>query len=158
MEIEQASKPPYSALQIARWILTWADFEDDSLGVTNLKLQKLLYFAQGHHLAKFDGVLFSDRIQAWEHGPVIPVVYHEFKEFKAASITLTSFVEFEDFDSTTNSFLASIWRTFGGFDGWKLRELSHRSEPWAEAFSEEHSNVEIPVERMRVAFKSLYGE
>ena len=48
--------------------------------LTNLKLQKLLYFAYGMHLAVYEEPLFESEIQAWRLGPVIPDVYNEFKD------------------------------------------------------------------------------
>ena len=44
-------------------------------GVDQMKLQKLLYFAQGHHLADFGELLFREDIEAWKYGPVVRVVY-----------------------------------------------------------------------------------
>lgn len=155
---EYAESQSYTAMQIAEWFIAWSEFESESSGITNLKLQKLLYFAQGHFLAKFDRPLFSDAIQAWEHGPVVPSVYHAFKSFKAKPIVWDDEVDFEDFDDRTNTFLASVWHTFGGFDGWKLREISHKSQPWIAAFSAEIPNSEIKKRDMQLAFKALYSD
>jgi uncharacterized phage-associated protein len=49
--------------------------------ISNLKLQKLLYYAQAWHLALYDSSLFPERIQAWVHGPAVPPVYRRFKEW-----------------------------------------------------------------------------
>ena len=58
--------------------------------LTNLKLQKLLYFAYGIHLAHFSKNLFNSQIQAWHFGPVIPDVYFEFKDRGGRPIDLDS--------------------------------------------------------------------
>ena len=47
--------------------------------MTNLRLQKLLYFAQGWYLARYGKPLFSDEIEAWTYGPVVPEVYQTYK-------------------------------------------------------------------------------
>ena len=47
--------------------------------MSNLKLQKMLYYEQGFHLAYFDTPLFEDEIEAWMYGPVIPAVYEHFR-------------------------------------------------------------------------------
>ena len=57
---------PYPAQTVAKWFIAWAEAEGEEL--SNLKLQKLLYYAQGHFLAERQGLLFSDQIQAWSHG------------------------------------------------------------------------------------------
>ena len=47
--------------------------------LTNMKLNKLLYFAQGYYLKKYGRPLFDNAIEAWEHGPVVPEVYSAYK-------------------------------------------------------------------------------
>lgn len=64
----------YVATTTAKWFVDWANAEDAEL--SNLKLQKLQYYAQGHHLAVYGQPLFADKIQAWSYGPVVPEVYH----------------------------------------------------------------------------------
>lgn len=54
--------------------------------VSNLKLQKLLYYAQAWHLAIFKQPLFNDEIEAWVHGPVVPEVFRAYRDNKWASI------------------------------------------------------------------------
>ncbi len=68
----------FRARDIARWFIAWAENVDAE--VSNLKLQKLLYYAQGHRLGATGEPLFSDPIQAWAHGPVVAEVYHAYKE------------------------------------------------------------------------------
>ena len=65
----------------------------DSLALTNLKLNKLVYFAQVESLRQRGVELFDDAIEAWEYGPVEPAVYHEFKrDYVARSYgTMTAF-------------------------------------------------------------------
>lgn len=67
----------YNALDVARKVIA-ATNEAVGDSITNLKLQKLLYYLQGHWLATFDGPLFGDKIEAWRYGPVVPSVYSHF--------------------------------------------------------------------------------
>ncbi|MDR1179204.1 MAG: SocA family protein [Spirochaetales bacterium] len=53
-----------------------------------MKLQKLIYFCQGFHLAFFDSPLFDEDIQAWSHGPVCPSLYHRFRKFESNPVIL----------------------------------------------------------------------
>ena len=53
--------------------------EDAGDLISNLKLQKLLYYAQGFHLALYDQPLFPEAIEAWTHGPVVPDLYRHYK-------------------------------------------------------------------------------
>jgi uncharacterized phage-associated protein len=69
----------YNVLHIAKKILArGSDFEYGEL-ICNLKLQKILYYMQGFHLARFDTPLFEEDIEAWMYGPAVPCVYEKYK-------------------------------------------------------------------------------
>jgi uncharacterized phage-associated protein len=66
-----------SCVEIAKYFLVQVE-EELGDSISNLKLQKLVYYAQGFNLALFDGnPLFDEEIQAWTHGPVVPALYHQ---------------------------------------------------------------------------------
>ena len=69
------------SLNVAKFIIQKAKSP-----VSNLKLQKLLYYVQGWHLGIYGEPVFSQPIQAWIHGPVVPYVFGKFKEYKWISI------------------------------------------------------------------------
>jgi uncharacterized phage-associated protein len=144
----------YSATIIAKWFVDWAATEDAHL--SNLKLQKLLYYAQGHHLAGHRRPLFHDDIQAWSHGPVVPDVYHTFKEFRSDPIRLPEddAFDWDDVDTETTQFLIKVWNTYGGVAAWKLRNMTHAEPPWREHFSQNERYIVIPQEEIRSYFES----
>lgn len=134
----------YRALDIARWFVAWA--QDEEAHLSNLKLQKLLYYAQGWHLALKHRPLFTEELQAWSHGPVVPAVYRAFREFGSSDIRLENADEFDwdDFDPVTGEFLVRVWNTYGGFEAWKLRNMTHDEAPWKDHFVDGTRNVTIP--------------
>lgn len=69
----------YSAIDVARYFLAQSD-PDAGDTMSNLKLQKLLYYAQGVTLALTEKPLFSDPLEAWLQGPVVPSVFRKYKE------------------------------------------------------------------------------
>ncbi|MCI8513016.1 MAG: DUF4065 domain-containing protein [Lachnospiraceae bacterium] len=54
--------------------------------IANLKLQKLLYYAQGCFLAVAGAPLFLEDILAWQHGPVVEPVYYQYKGYGSGGI------------------------------------------------------------------------
>lgn len=122
----------YSALDIAKWFLNinraQMNFEDSEY-ITNLKLQKLLYYAQGYYLARKNDPLFKEDFIAWEHGPIIRKVYDEYKKNGAKGIEYN-----EDFnisiDKETEIILNEVYEKFGQFSAWKLRDMTHQEMPW----------------------------
>ena len=149
---------PYEASTIARWFLAWASFEDEG-ALSNLKLQKLLYYAQGHYLATHKGkALFADEIQAWGHGPVVPNVYHEYKTYGSNPIPFDEDFDFESVDSDANEWLAAVWRTFGSLSAWRLREMTHSEAPWRDAFRENERFITIPNSALVKYFSGFHTE
>lgn len=76
-----------NACEVANFFVSRFQQAGDPL--TNMKLQKLLYYAQGWHLALKGDALFDERIEAWPHGPVVPPVYGTFKHYRWNPITET---------------------------------------------------------------------
>jgi uncharacterized phage-associated protein len=146
--------PPYPAATIAKWLIAWAEAERDE--ISNLKLQKLLYYAQGHYLGQRHKPLFRDPIQAWSHGPVVPDVYHEYKARGSSSIELAPDDPFEwaDVDDDTAEFLGMIWNTYGGFSAGRLRSMTHDEPPWRAHFRDDERHIVIPPAEIEKYFAS----
>ncbi|MCX6719009.1 MAG: DUF4065 domain-containing protein [Candidatus Taylorbacteria bacterium] len=129
-------KSPYSADNIAKYLIYLASqgFVGDNKereGITNLKLQKILYFAQAYYLAKLGKALFSDPIEAWGYGPVIPTVYHLYKS--KGSDPIISEKDQSCISSEDKENIKKIWDTFGGYSASRLVDIAHAHTPWREA-------------------------
>lgn len=92
----------YSAVQIGNWFLARHKAQmrqDDGIDpMTQMKLHKLLYYAQGVSLAVNGGPLFEDDLLAWEHGPVVRAIYDEYKGTRTIDDELTN-EQVNDFDA-----------------------------------------------------------
>lgn len=137
-------KPGYSAIQIADYFISRADKGRQEF-ISNLKLQKLLYYAQGLHLVLFNKPLFKDRIEAWTYGPVVVDAYHKYKEWEDRGIPATGDDDFSHIDENTEAFLNEIYEIFGKFSAFRLMELSHGDDCWKDA----GMGNEITLESMR---------
>jgi uncharacterized phage-associated protein len=122
-----------SALSVAQYFLSFTDEEREE-AFTHLKLQKLLYYAQGYFLATQKRPLFSETLQAWTHGPVVPEVYHIYKDYKNQPLPYTPCQE--DFPELLRDFLNSVLETHGIYSAAVLRTMTHQEEPWIEAFNQ----------------------
>lgn len=127
-------KSYYKAENVANYLVFLASQENQEKereGITNLKLQKILYFAQAYYLAKLGKPLFNEELKAWEYGPVVREVYNKFKQNKNKPITIEkdkSTIKEEDKD-----LLKKIWNTFGAYSASRLVEIVHNHAPWKEA-------------------------
>ncbi|MDR3569898.1 MAG: DUF4065 domain-containing protein [Syntrophobacteraceae bacterium] len=129
-------KPKYTAFDVAKYFLSRAEREDQEL-LSNLKLQKLVYYAQGMHLAMRDAPLFGDRIEAWDYGPVVPDLYHFYKENGARGIPADPTFDLDKIDGATLDFLDEIFDAFGQFSAIRLMQISHKDKCWEDAGSGE---------------------
>jgi uncharacterized phage-associated protein len=140
---------PMTAHEIARYFVSIVDEEAGDF-ISNLKLQKLLYYAQGGFLAVYDKPLFPEAIKAWEHGPVVPQVYHAYKKFGARPITVET-VDLELYAPDIREVLDEVNSVYGQFTAGKLREMTHQEPPWRDT----PLNEVITHEKLKAFFKTL---
>lgn len=136
---------------VAKYFLSLTD-EDSGELISNLKLQKLVYYSQGFHLALYGEPLFREEIEAWMHGPVVPELYHSFKEYGSGPIPKPVDVDFDIYPPKVKELLNDIYEVYGQFSAWKLRNLTHSEPPWINA--EKSFNKEICHRSMTEFFKT----
>jgi len=134
----------YTAMQIADWFLArnrMAIAEIDGELISNMKLQKLLYYAQGSYAAITGRALYDDPIVAWKHGPVVESVYHHYKDFGSNGIDYDGNI-LSEFDVETVNILKQVYEVFGQYSAWKLREMTHSETPWITTEQSEEINLD----------------
>lgn len=142
----------YEALLIARFAINYSNKKE--YGISNLKLQKILYFIQAYFLITVNKPCFSDSIEAWDFGPVVPVVYHEFKQFGSGNIPkIDSYFMGNIFDVKVKKFddssiddcdkrnIESVIDEFKDFSATDLVKLTHSQDPWKNAYVPFANNV-----------------
>ena len=140
-----------TALQVAEYFVKKALAEESGDAMSNLKLQKLLYYAQGYHLGAYGKPLFSEQILAWEHGPVVRSVYDAYRGFGRRGIDIPEEVGLDDFDESLMDFLDQVYAHVGQYSAWKLRDMTHNEPPWKDA----KRNATITQAALKAHFKGL---
>lgn len=147
--------PPFNVHAVSDYFIRRSDLEAGDV-MTHLKLQKLLYYAQGWHLALKDAPLFADRIEAWQHGPVCPVVWTRFREsgWNPIPPEVCQTDSEQDLQPETFSFLGEVWDAYGQFTAKRLEEMTHEEPPWKDAWNSDlNGKAEIPHEALRNFFQ-----
>ncbi|MBI2919196.1 MAG: DUF4065 domain-containing protein [Chloroflexi bacterium] len=134
---------------VARYFLVIQDSESGER-ITNLKLQKLCYYAQGFSLAIFNERLFPEEIQAWKHGPVVEVLWREYNRYGYQPIPIPNDIDPDLYSEDVKDLLDEVYEVYGQFSAWKLRDMTHQEPPWKEA-----AGGIISIESMRQHFKTL---
>ena len=118
-----------TASEVADYLITLAHEQGD--GVSNLKLQKLLYYAQAWHLGLYGEPLFPEKFQAWPSGPVIPKLFWRYHEYGIGSIPRPEMAPPPS--SATAEFLDEVAAAYMPFDVWQLHWKTRAEAPWQNA-------------------------
>ncbi len=148
-EIENLNLDVFS---IAEYLIRFFERRMDNL--THLKLQKLLYYAQGIAYGRYNKRLFNEPFLAWQHGPVIRTVYDKYKVVQGNPISEDKDV---DISSVVNndaviSILKETISLYGIYSAWTLRNKTHNESPWSETEQSEEIADEKIINYFRNAF------
>ena len=159
----------YNVLDVCRYVINYSN--EKYYGISNLKLQKILYFIQAYFLTntKDNSPCFREKIEAWDFGPVVPEAYHEYKEYGSSDIPiLDSYVLFDEnniwnikripydkniIDNNDKKLINEVIDMFAEYTATDLGSLTHNQSPWIEAYRT-HENNEISLSTIKEYFES----
>jgi len=125
--------------------------------ITNLHLQKLVYYAQAWYLALHDKPLFDEDFQAWARGPVQPELHDRFKKFKWNPIS--EYPEKVELPKHVEEHMLEVMDVYGRNTSYYLERMTQDEEPWRKARGgmpiDEHSEAVISQKFMQKYYKTL---
>jgi uncharacterized phage-associated protein len=146
-----------SCFNVAGYFIRFANKTGSFLN--NLKLQKLVYYAQAWHLALHDTPLFPEDFEAWVHGPVIPELYQEYKKFGGQRILKDADPKLP---KNVEDFLDEVAKKYFACDAYELEQMTHAEDPWklarGDMLPEKLSDTVIKQEWMKEYYKSRVEE
>ncbi len=161
----------YRAASIANEFLDLAATEPGRK-LTQIDIQKLVYFAHGWNLAYTDKPLIGELFEPWKYGPVVRTLYDAFRRFGSEAITakatswqtdsagtiveVTPSIRSVDTqaDAYAISLVGEVWKIYGALAPFKLVDATHVQDgPWAQAFTAKQTY--IPNESILAYFKRL---
>lgn len=126
----------------------------DELEITVTKLNKLLYYSQGTFLAALGKELFVEDIEAWHYGPVVPSVYHQYKDInKGMPIQSPSREISLNLSENELELLEETLTYFGQYSASYLTNMTHNEAPWVDAYNKGEGTI-IPKPVLQAYFKS----
>lgn len=156
----------YDARQVANFFLDLADERGTPL--TIMSLLKLLYYAHGWYLAEHDQPLINNRFEAWENGPVVEVVYKQFRDNGAGPIQGRAFffdpvsrkkeTAKHEFSEDLTSFLTAVFEEYARYHAFTLSDMTHDAGgPWDKAWNDASGTVNpgmvIPNDEIKQYFR-----
>lgn len=145
----------YTFSDIANYFLCKA--KKTGIAVTNLKLQKLVYYAQAWHLTFYDEPLMKGtEFEAWIHGPAIRDLWDKYKTYGYKPIDEQ--VACPELDGRTAQFLEKIVEAYFDKDAYAMELMTHEEDPWILArrgyADDERCSNTISEESMKTYFRS----
>lgn len=158
-EVEMVDKPIKADItDVADWFLLKEN-------MSNKKIQKLCYYAEGWSLALLNqDIANNSEFEAWVHGPVNQTLYKRFKGFGWHELKITNPEEVMArieplFTDEQIEVLESVWDTYGEYGADQLEALTHSERPWLEQRNGlgkyESSNRLISSSTMKEFYKSI---
>lgn len=155
----------YNVLDVCRYVINYSNRKD--YGISNLKLQKVLYFIQAFFLISTAEPCFNEGIEAWDFGPVVPEAYREYKQFGSGDIPTVSYVidfDSEDFwnsrirdykddviSDKDKEMIRAVVDKFADYSATDLVTITHRQAPWKNTYQRGMNN-EITVDEIKEYF------
>ena len=125
----------YKALEVSRYVIRYCDSKNSN--VSNLKLQKILYFIQAEFLVDTGERCFPERIEAWDFGPVVPEVYRRYKIYGGSYIPVPKNDDYFTFSKEDKKRIEHIVDECIPYSAAQLVEITHHQTPWIEAYHQE---------------------
>jgi len=121
--------------------------------MTNMRINKLMYFAQGWYLQKYGKPLFQADIKAWKYGPVVPLIYKKYQSFGRNIITDCSpSFTMSNLSSDEIDILFDVYDRYRKYSTSKLVEISQEENtPWSKTYKE-GGDCTIPLEMIKEYF------
>ncbi len=127
----------FRALSVAKELVRLSLTGDEKDPLTNLRLQKLLYYAQAWSLVLRESELFPEEIQAWRWGPVVPAVYNNLPDGQGANqLPPAMFVDAPDLPPEDAELVRSVWEAYNQYSALQLSRMTHKETPWVRAWGD----------------------
>lgn len=120
------------AITLSNYIIRRSN--QNKVSITNLKLQKILYYVQGYSFRIFGVPAFDDEIYAWHYGPVVPMAYYEFNIYGARSLDWDVNDELPVFTPHYANMVDAVIDKCMPLYSSTLVEKTHREAPWKNAY------------------------
>ena len=147
----------YDARAVANRLLSLA--RNDDRWFTPLQVLKLAYYCQGWGLAIFNSRLFSQEIEAWRYGPVVPAIYQGAKRYVDGPITERLHAQRAAFGEQDLALIEAVYLKYRKYQGKQLITLTHKpGTPWDQIWSNRKTDHDIiPIGVIKDYFVKLKG-
>lgn len=144
----------FNSLDVASEFLRLANSNNKTL--TSMQINKLVYIAHGFFVGNTGNPLIDEPVQAWQYGPVIKSLYHEFKQFGRSVINPSGYIKNPShLSADAKGLIKKVYDIYKDYSGLDLSNITHQAgTPWTSAYNG-RQNIEIPHDTIEHYYKSL---
>ncbi len=144
------------SLSVAQYILDQCKAGSDP-ALTPMQLIKLVYVAHGYMLGLHGQPLLSERVQAWQYGPVIPSVYHAVKKYQSLPVEMVPGAQSDyRFTDAEREVMSSVAQTYCKYSGIVLSSATHRpGTPWQRTWDAAGKNASISNDLIEAFYSDI---
>lgn len=128
--------------------------------ITNMSLQKLLYYIEAFAQILLGKRIYDDRCEAWTYGPVYPSIYEKYKSFGKSQIVVDEIDLTDSLDESVRTVIDFVLGNYAIYNGVTLKDLSHAESPWKDAHAgygqKEHCTEQISHEAITEYFTNIH--
>ena len=139
-----------SVKNVAR-VFEYLSLQSEGTPIEKTRLNKLLYFAQGHAFKELGHEMFSNEIDAWDHGPVVAVVWTGFD--KIVDRTKKNGIADIQISPDEMDVIMNVWDQYKHLTATELVDITHqKGSPWCDIYRSDAKNLHIPKELIKQYF------
>ncbi len=98
---------------------------------TPMHILKMAYLAHGWMLGICEEPLIYEPVEAWRHGPVVPILYQKYKSFRGEPISVVPVDMSSSFNDDQKGITEFINRAYRDYTALELSSITHESgSPW----------------------------
>lgn len=143
----------YDSLDVADFIVKYSN--EKGFSINNIKLQKILYFIQAGFLVRYDHPCFRDDIEAWNFGPVVPIVYYAYLPYGGENISYYG-NQSNKITKIANEHKALIGQVVNAcqrYSSMELIDITCHQKPYIEVYNS-YSTTAIKLDTLKKYFSS----
>ena len=140
-----------SVIEIAEYVIWYCS--QQGFPISNLKLQKILYFVQAEFLVSANCPCFFEEIKAWDFGPVIPEVYKKYKVYGGSNIPTLFISNTIKIKENEMELINGIVDACADYTASELVDITFNQSPWKDNYEAGRNNF-IPL----VEIKDYFSE
>lgn len=143
----------YDVLDVCRYIVHYCN--EHGIALSNLKLQKLLYFIQAYFLCTTGSACFKENIEAWGLGPVVPKAYHEYKQYGSGEIPYVfpdPLYNRENIYEIDKKRINKVLDRMAKYSAMYLVQITHCAGPWKDVYVPNKKNIVIDNAAIKAYF------